>query len=61
MSIDSDFDADALITLLAGPLPPHLVAAFRRAAEEAIARASCWGEAAVYLAVTALQRELACA
>jgi hypothetical protein len=57
MSIDSDFDADALITLLAGPLPPHLVAAFHRAAEDAIARASCGNEAAVYRAVIALQRK----
>jgi transposase len=29
-SFSVSFDVDALITLLAGPLPPHLVAAFRR-------------------------------
>jgi hypothetical protein len=49
MSIDSDFDPDVLFALLAGPqLPPHLAAAFRRAADEALARLPSCGEAAGY-------------
>jgi hypothetical protein len=56
MSIDHDLDYDALISRLAGPLAPSDRVAFRRAAEDAIARVPCWGEGAVYRAVSALQR-----
>jgi hypothetical protein len=56
MSIDHDLDCDALISRLAGPLAPSDRVAFRRAAEDAIARVPCWGEGAVYRAVAALQR-----
>jgi len=57
MSIDYDLDCDELITRLAGPLMPPDQFSFRRVAEEALARAGpCWGEAAVYRAVAALQR-----
>ena len=51
MSIDDDFDCDELIWRLVGLLPPPDRIAFRRAFEEAIARAPCWREAAVYRAV----------
>jgi hypothetical protein len=53
MSID-DLDCDALISRLAGPLSPPDRIAFRRAAEETLARVPCWG--AFYGAVAALQR-----
>jgi hypothetical protein len=56
MSIDPDFDSDALISRLAGPLSPRDRAAFRRAAEDALTRVPCWGEGAVYRAVASLQR-----
>src|SRR5215831_16926249 len=56
MSIPDDFDCDALISRLAGPLEPRDRAAFRRAAEEALTRVPCWGEGAVYRAVAGLQR-----
>jgi hypothetical protein len=56
MSIDHDLDYDALISHLASPLAPSERAAFRRAAEDAIARVPCRGEGAVYRAVTELQR-----
>jgi hypothetical protein len=56
MSIDYDLDCDELIFRLAGPLSPPERIAFNRAAEEALARAPCWGEGAVYQAVVALQR-----
>jgi hypothetical protein len=52
----NDLDSDALISRLAGPLSPRDRAAFRRAAEDALARVPCWGEGAVYRAVAALQR-----
>jgi hypothetical protein len=56
MSIDHDLDYDALIARLAGPLSPPDRIAFRRAAEDALARIPCWGEGAVYRAVAGLQR-----
>jgi hypothetical protein len=49
-------DADELINRLAGPLLPADRAAFRAAAEDALTRVPCWGEGAVYRAVSALQR-----
>jgi hypothetical protein len=57
LSIDDDFDCDELICRLVGPLSPHDRIAFRRAAEETLARAPCWSEAAVYRAAAALQRK----
>src|SRR5215471_7629002 len=56
MSITNDLDSDALISRLAGPLSPLARAAFRRAAEDALARVPCLGEGAVYRAVAGLQR-----
>jgi hypothetical protein len=47
MSIPDDADPDALISRLAGPLLPLDRIAFRRAAEDALARVPCWGEGAV--------------
>ena len=55
MSTISD-DVEHLISRLAGPLSPRDRAAFRRAAEDALARVPCWGEGAVYRAVASLQR-----
>ena len=55
MSTTSD-DAEQLISRLAGPLSPRDRAAFRRAAEDALARVPCWGEGAVYRVVASLQR-----
>ena len=55
MSIISD-DVEQLISRLAGPLSPRDRAAFRRAAEDALARVPCWGEGAVYRVVASLQR-----
>jgi hypothetical protein len=56
MSIPDDIDPDTLISRLAGPLAPADRDAFRRAAEEALARMPCWGEGAAYRAVAVLQR-----
>lgn len=56
MSIPDDADPDALISRLAGPLAPPDREAFRRAAEDALARVPCWGEGAIYRAVAVLQR-----
>ena len=56
MSITDELDSDALISRLAGPLSPPDRIAFRRAAEDALARVPCWGEGAVYRAVAGLQR-----
>ena len=56
MSIDNDLDCEQLIARLAGPLSPPDRAAFRCAAEAALARVPCWGEGAVYRAVAPLQR-----
>jgi hypothetical protein len=47
---------DLLIARLAGPLAPDVRQAFRRAAEEALARVPCPGEGAVYRAIAPLQR-----
>jgi hypothetical protein len=55
MSIISD-DTEQLISRLAGPLSPPDRIAFRRAAEDALARVPCWGEGAIYRAVAGLQR-----
>jgi hypothetical protein len=56
MPIPDDADPDILISRLAGPLAPADRVAFRRAAEEALARVPCWGEGAAYRAVSVLQR-----
>jgi hypothetical protein len=55
-SISADVDVDLLIARLAGPLTFHAGQAFRRAAEEALARVPCLGEGAVYRAIAPLQR-----
>jgi hypothetical protein len=52
-----DADPDILISRLAGPLPLDARAAFRQAAEAALARVPCWGEGAIYRAVAVLQRD----
>jgi hypothetical protein len=49
-------DADILIARLAGPLEPAARAAFRRAAQEALAQVPCAGEGAIYRAIAPLQR-----
>ena len=54
MSLISD-DVEQLISRLSGPLLPCDRAAFRRAAEDALARVPCWGEGAAYRAVASLQ------
>jgi hypothetical protein len=51
-----DADPDILISRLAGPLPLDARAAFRQAAEAALAQIPCWGEGAAYRAVAVLQR-----
>ena|SRR5215470_13148608 len=56
MSTINDLEPDALISRLAGPLSPPDRAAFRAAAEDAVARVPCWGEGALYRAVASLQR-----
>ena len=56
MLISDDADADALISRLAGPLAPPAREAFRRAAEDALARIPCLGEGAAYRTVAALQQ-----
>jgi hypothetical protein len=56
VSLSDDIDPDILISRLAGPLAPADRDAFRRAAEEALARVPCWGEGAIYRAVAVLQR-----
>jgi hypothetical protein len=57
LSIDN-FDCDELISRLVGPLSPPDRIAFRRAAEEALARSPGAEKAAVYQAVAGLQRAL---
>jgi hypothetical protein len=52
-----DADPDILILRLAGPLPLDARAAFRQAAEAALAQIPCWGEGAAYRAVAVLQRD----
>jgi len=56
LSIADDADPDILISRLAGPLPLDARAAFRQAAEAALACVPCWGEGAAYRAVSVLQR-----
>ena len=56
MSTTITDDVEQLISRLAGPVSPRDRAAFRRAAEDALARVPCWGEGAVYRAVASLQR-----
>jgi hypothetical protein len=57
LPIPDDADPDILISRLAGPLEPAARAAFRRAAEEALARVPCMGAGAAYRAVAVLQRD----
>jgi hypothetical protein len=52
-----DANPEILISRLAGPLAPADRETFRQAAEEALARVTCWGEGAVYRTVAALQRD----
>jgi hypothetical protein len=56
MPISDDADPDILISRLAGPLEPAARAAFRRAAQEALAQVPCAGEGAIYRAIAPLQR-----
>jgi hypothetical protein len=56
VSIPPDVDVDSLIARLAGPLTPDARRAFRRAAEDALARVPCAGEGAAYRAIAPLQR-----
>lgn len=56
MPIPDDADPDILISRLAGPLEPAAREAFRRAAEDALARVPCQGEGAIYRTVAPLQR-----
>jgi hypothetical protein len=56
LPISDDVDPDHIISRLAGPLEPADRVAFRRAAEEALARVPCMGEGAAYRAVSGLQR-----
>jgi hypothetical protein len=53
-----DTDCDELIARLVGLLPPPDRVAFRRVAEEALARASCWSAGAVYRAIAGMQRTI---
>jgi hypothetical protein len=54
--LPDDADPEILISRLAGPLSPSSRVAFRRAAEDALARVPCLGEGAIYRAVASLQR-----
>jgi hypothetical protein len=56
LPIPDDADPDILISRLAGPLEPGARAAFRRAAEDALARMPCQGEGIVYRTIAPLQR-----
>jgi hypothetical protein len=56
LSSSDDVDPDTLISRLAGPLSPDARQAFRRAAEDALARVPCWGEGAAYRALVPLWR-----
>src|SRR5262249_535414 len=53
----TSIDLEFLISRLPLPLSPPARAAFRAAAEDALARVPCWGEGAVYRAVASLQRQ----
>jgi hypothetical protein len=57
LPLSDDADPDTLISRLAGPLPLDARAAFRQAAEAALAQVPCWGEGAAYRAVSVLQRD----
>ena len=59
MPLPDDADPEILISRLAGPLAPADRAAFRAAAEAALAQipAGCWGEGVIYRAITALQHD----
>ena len=54
MSIPDEIEQ--LISTLSAPLASNVRAAFRQAAEEALARVPCLGEGAVYRAIAPLQR-----
>jgi hypothetical protein len=56
LSSPHDIDPDYLISRLAGPLAPPAREAFRRAAEDALARIPCAGEGAAYRALVPIQR-----
>jgi hypothetical protein len=56
MPIPDDVDPDHIISRLAGPLEPAARAAFRRAAEAALAALPCAGEGIVYRTLAPLQR-----
>jgi hypothetical protein len=56
MPIPDDVDPEILINRLSGPLAPHVRAAFRRAAQQALAQVPCAGEGAIYRAIAPLQR-----
>jgi hypothetical protein len=56
MPISDDADPETLIARLAGPLLPVDRAAFRAAAERALAQLPCQGEGSVYRALASLQR-----
>jgi hypothetical protein len=56
LPIPDDADPDILISRLAGPLAPDARRAFRRAAEDALARVPCQGEGIVYRTIAPLQR-----
>jgi hypothetical protein len=57
MSIPDDIDPDLLISRLAGPLAPDARRAFRRAAEDALARLPYVGEGVIYRTIAPLQRD----
>jgi hypothetical protein len=56
LPISDDVDPEILISRLAGPLEPAARAAFRRAAEAALALLPCAGEGIVYRTIAPLQR-----
>jgi hypothetical protein len=51
-----DDAADSLVARLSRPLAGADREGFRRAAQDALTRVSCWGEGAIYRAVASLQR-----
>jgi hypothetical protein len=54
--MSDDVDAETLIARLSGPLAPPDRAAFRKAAEAALAHVPCLGEGAAYRVLAQLQR-----
>ena len=56
MPIPDDLDVETLISRLAGPLARPKQEAFRRAAEDALARVPCLGEGVAFRVLAALQR-----